>query len=380
MKRLLALAAAASVSVIAFAEIQPERMGVIQTLPETYPPHWIIVQDSAFFHMSDGKFIVIDADSDDSAARFKGMFNASFIAQFQQAKTRPEMYVAETFHSRGNRGVRTDVLTIYDKTTLAPAGEVVLPARRVSGIPTEYYVQLVDDEKFALIFNFSPATSVSVVDIEAREFMAEIPTPGCALAYPMAGRAFASLCADGSMLSVQINEDGGQASSHRTEPFFDAANDPLMEKATIIDGVGYFPTFLGNVYPVDLTGSTPDIRESWSLVADEEGGWRPGGLQVTGSDADGRLYVLMHPQGGDGSHKAPGAEVWVFDPTKKRRVQRIELAVPAISIAVTRDEDPLLVATNINLEVDVYRAADGKHQRTIGGFGQETPFMLYGAR
>ncbi|MCP4300593.1 MAG: hypothetical protein GY783_08415, partial [Gammaproteobacteria bacterium] len=146
MKRLLALAAAASVSVIAFAEIQPERMGVIQTLPETYPPHWIIVQDSAFFHMSDGKFIVIDADSDDSAARFKGMFNASFIAQFQQAKTRPEMYVAETFHSRGNRGVRTDVLTIYDKTTLAPAGEVVLPARRVSGIPTEYYVQLVDDE------------------------------------------------------------------------------------------------------------------------------------------------------------------------------------------------------------------------------------------
>ncbi|MCP5093806.1 MAG: amine dehydrogenase, partial [Gammaproteobacteria bacterium] len=188
-----------------------------------------------------------------------GMLNASFIAQFHQAKTRPEMYVAETFHSRGNRGVRTDVLTIYDKTTLAPTGEVVVPAKRVSGMPTEYHLQLVDNERIALIYNFTPATSVSVVDIEAREFLAEIPIPGCALVYPMAGRAFASVCADGSMLSVQIDEDGGQASSHRTEPFFDAANDPLMEKATIIDGLGYFPTFLGNVYPVDLNGSTPDI-------------------------------------------------------------------------------------------------------------------------
>ncbi len=378
MKKLLLLAVA--VSVTAYAEIRPETMGVIQTLPSTYPPHWVIVQDSAFFHMSDGKFIVIDADSDDPAARFKGMLNASFIAQFHQAKTRPEMYVAETFHSRGNRGVRTDVLTIYDKTTLAPVDEVIVPAKRVSAIPTEYYLQLVDDEKLALIFNFSPATSVSVVDIEAREFLAEIPTPGCALAYPMAGRAFASLCADGSMLSIQIDEDGGQASSHRTEPFFDAANDPLMEKATIIDGLGYFPTFLGNVYPVDLNGSTPDIGKPWSLVGEEEGGWRPGGLQLTGSDADGRLYVLMHPQGNDGSHKAPGVEVWVFDPKKKRRVQRIELAVPAISIAVTRDNAPLLVATNINLEVDVYSVSNGEYLRTIGDFGQETPFMLYGAQ
>ncbi|MCP5093748.1 MAG: methylamine dehydrogenase, partial [Gammaproteobacteria bacterium] len=157
-------------------------------------------------------------------------------------------------------------------------------------------------------------------------------------------------------------------------------NDPLMEKATIIDGLGYFPTFLGNVYPVDLNGSTPDIGKPWSLVGEEEGGWRPGGLQLTGSDADGRLYVLMHPQGNDGSHKAPGVEVWVFDPKKKRRVQRIELAVPAISIAVTRDNDPLLVATNINLEVDVYSVSNGEYLRTIGDFGQETPFMLYGAQ
>lgn len=378
MQKLLLLLLAIGCS--AFAEIQPETMGVIRTLPETYPPHWIIVQDSAFFHMSDGKFIVIDADSDDSAARFKGFLNASFIAQFHQAKTKPELYVVETFHSRGNRGVRTDVLTIFDKSTLTPTGEVVVPAKRVSGMPTDYHLQLVDDERIALIYNFTPATSVSVVDIEAREFLGEIPIPGCALVYPMAGRAFASLCADGSMLSVQIDDEGGQGSSHRTEPFFDADSDPLMEKATIIDGVGYFPTFLGDVYPVDLNGSKPDIGKPWSLVGEEEGDWRPGGLQLTGSDADGRLYVLMHPQGYDGSHKDPGVEVWIYDTKKKRRVQRIELAAPAISVAVTRDEDALLVATNINLEIDVYSVLSGEHLRTIGDFGQETPFMLHGAQ
>ena len=378
MQKLLLLLLAIGCS--AFAEVQPETMGVIRTLPETYPPHWIIVQDSTFFHMSDGKFIVIDADSDDSAARFKGFLNASFIAQFHQARTKPELYVAETFHSRGNRGVRTDVLTIFDKSTLTPKGEVVVPAKRVSGMPTDFHLQLVDDERIALIYNFTPATSVSVVDIEAREFLGEIPIPGCALVYPMAGRAFASLCSDGSMLSVQIDDDGGQGSSHRTEPFFDADSDPLMEKATIIDGVGYFPTFLGNVYPVDLSGSKPDIGRPWSLVGEEEGDWRPGGLQLTGRDADGRLYVLMHPQGYDGSHKDPGVEVWIFDTKKKRRVQRIELATPAISVAVTRDEDALLVATNINLEIDVYSVLSGEHLRTIGDFGQETPFMLHGAQ
>lgn len=377
MKKILVLFGL--MSAVALAEIQPEPMGVVNTLPETYPPHWIIVQDGSFFHMSDGKFIVLDADSDDAPSRFKGMFNGSFIAQFYQAKTKPEMYVVETFHSRGNRGTRTDVLTIYDKRTLAPIDEVVIPAKRMSAMPTEYYLQLVDDESLALVYNFTPATSVSVIDVANREFLSEIPIPGCALVYPMAGRAFASLCADGSMLSVQIDENGAQAVSSRTAPFFDAANDPLMEKAAIISGVAYFPSFLGNVYPVDLNGPTPIVQEPWSLIGDKKGGWRPGGLSLTGSDLDGRLYVLMHPDGYDGSHKDPGTEIWVFDPELKERLRRIDLKRPALTIELTRDDRPLLVATNINLEVDVYDVVSGEHLRTIGNFGQETPFLLHGA-
>jgi len=377
MKRLPLLVVLAASS--AFGQISPEPTGVVRTLPADYPDHWIIAQDASFFHMSDGKFIVVDADSDDPAARMKGMFNAGFIAQFYQAKLKPEFYILETYRSRGTRGERTDVLTIYDKTTLAPTGEVVIPPKRLSGMPTHYNLQLVDDERTALVYNFTPATSVSVVDMVNREFQSEIPIPGCSLVYPMAGRAFASLCTDGTMIGVQIGDGGMQASMSKTDVFFDANNDPVMEKAAIIDGVAYFPTFLGRVIPVDLGGSEPVVGEAWSLLGKGDDGWRPGGIQVTGVDDAGRMYVMMHPDGYEGSHKDPGTEVWVYDVDAKERVQRIELQMPLISMGMTIGDDPYLVGTNVDLQVDVYRAATGEYLRTLSGFGEETVLMLHGA-
>ena len=244
-------------------------------------------------------------------------------------------------------------------------------------MPTEYNLQMIDDERLALVYNFTPAQSISVVDVEAREFLAEIPTPGCAFVYPMRGRKFATLCGDGTMLRVELDENGQQESAERTEPFFDADDNPVMEKAALIDGYAYFPTFWGEVIPVDLRRDMPRPEEPWSLIGTEEGGWRPGGLQMSGKDSDDHLYVLMHPDGYDGSHKDPGIEVWVFDVDRERRINRIGLQLPAISFAITKDDDPLLVATNINLEI-VYDVRSGSHLRTIGNFGQETPFMLYG--
>jgi methylamine dehydrogenase heavy chain len=363
----------------AFGQLQPEPTGRIESLPASYPESWILLQDGAFFHMLNGKVIVVDAASDDSAGRVKGMFNTSFIAQFYQLKSRPEIVIAETFMSRGNRGERTDVLTIYDKTSLAPTGEIVIPPKRFSAMPTNYNLQMLDDEKIGLVYNFTPATSVTVVDMIQREYLTEIPIPGCSLVYPMAGRAFASLCTDGSMLSVQLDQDGNQASSSRTAVFFDANNDPLMEKAAMIDGIAYFPTFLGRVVPVDLTGTEPKVGEEWSLIGNEAGGWRPGGLALTATDSSGRMYVLMHPDGYEGSHKDPGVEVWVFDVKTRRRVDRIELGMPAISIGLTRGDKPMLVATNIELEIDVYDVASGEFQRTLNDTGAQTPFLLHGA-
>jgi len=371
---LLILLAASS----AFGQIQPEPTGVIETLPDSYPPHWILLQDGAFFHMLNGKIIVVDADSDDPEQRVKGMVDASFIAQFYQAKSRPEMYIAESFFARGSRGERTDVISIVDKTSLTQTGEIVIPPKRISGMPTNYHLQAVDDESILLAYNFTPATSVSVVDIVNREFLTEIPIPGCSLVYPMAGRAFASLCTDGSMLGVRLDGEGNQASTSRTDVFFDANNDPVMEKPALIDGVAYFPTFLGRVIPVDLSGDSPEVGDEWSLIGEGDEGWRPGGLQVTGADAAGRLYVLMHPEGYEGSHKDPGIEIWVFDVESRSRIDRIALELPAITFGLTNDDAPLLITTNINLEVDVYDIGSGDYLRTLSGTGAQTPFLIHG--
>jgi methylamine dehydrogenase heavy chain len=181
------------------------------------------------------------------------------------------------------------------------------------------------------------------------------------------------------MMSVQIDEDGNQASTSRTDVFFDANNDPVMEKAAIIDDVAYFPTFLGRVIPVDLSGDQPVVGNEWSLLGDGDDGWRPGGIQVTGSDSGGRLYVMMHPEGYEGSHKDPGVEIWVFDVGSRSRVDRIALELPALTFGLTNDDEPLLLTTNINLEVDVYDVASGEYQRTLSGTGAQTPFLIHGA-
>ena len=360
------------------ADIKPEPLGVIEALPESWPAHWIIAQDGSFFHMSNGKFIVLDAGSDDQHERYKGMFNGSFIAQFYQGTASPHLYIVESYHSRGNRGDRTDVLTIYDKANLSPVAEVVIPPKRSSNMPTNFNLQLIDNDKIALVYNFTPAQSVSVIDIEKREFVGEVPIPGCALVYPMAGRSFASLCGDGTMYSVALDADGKQASSYRTGKFFEPDEHPVMEKAAVYKNTIYFPTFFGDIVSVDVSGDKPVVKDRWSLVEGVEGGWRPGGISVIAVDSRGNLFVMMHPDGTDGSHKSPGFEIWVADPKSRKVLRRMAMTTPVLSIDVTRD-DELLVGTTVEMNIDVYNANTGELLRTLSDFGQETPFLLHGA-
>jgi len=263
-------------------------------------------------------------------------------------------------------------------------GEVKLPGgKRANTMPQIYGMQLIDDERLLLLFNLSPATSVSVVDIVAREVLGEIDISGCALIYPTGERGFSSLCSDGSMHTVQLDTNGQELERHRTPPFFDVETAPLFEKPAIIGGIAYFPGFHGNVQPIDLRAAKPVVQEPWSLLGEEDraGGWRPGGWQLLTADADkGHIYILMHPEGYNGSHKDGGPEVWVFDVQQRQRLRRITLQTWGISLALTRGERPYLLVTNAEMNIDVYRAADGGHVHTLADFGQETPFVIHATR
>ncbi len=55
--------------------------------------------------------------------------------------------------------------------------------------------------------------------------------------------------------------------------------------------------------------------------------------------------------------------------------------MPGLSIALTRDsENPLLIVTTVEMKLDVYDAGSGELLRTISGYSEQTPILVYGAR
>ena len=364
-----------------WAEFVPEPHGVIASLPAEYPEHWAIIHDASFFHMLEGKYIVVDPLAQDVGAQLKGMMTGSFMAGFAQSAERGEHYVVESFFSRGGRGgERTDVVTIWDRQSLAVSGEVILPGgKKLQSMPQKYSVQLVDGGRLLLVYNFTPAASVTVVDLDKRVVVDEVQIAGCALAFPVGQRGFMSLCSDGGYLANTLDAAGKSSGSVRGKPFFDAIEDPLFAKPVVSGGIAHFPSFLGNVVSVDVSGDVPVIGNSWSLFSEAERseGWRPGGWQLTAGDDNGMMYVLMHPEGRRGSHKDGGSEVWIYDLEQRQRVSRVALETWGVSLATTRGSEPLMLVTNAEMKIDVYRGGKFVHALAVE---TSTPFLVHPAK
>ena len=349
----------------------------VQELPQSWPASWILVHDMNFTSLLDGRVVVIDTAGD--THNLKGVVPAAQFGNFVAARTRPEIYVAETFYSRLTRGERTDAITIYDRTTLVPKGEIVLPGgKRGQFVSTRNSFQLVNDEKWALVFNFTPASSVTIVDLQARKILGDIDLPGCSMIYPVGQRSFATLCADGTMTTLGLAADGKLASTTTSKPFNNIDKDPMFMMPAVVGNMAWFVTFQGNVRGVDMAGPVAAEKSFFALgTADGASpAWRPGGWQVASADIAGHLYVLMSPNGKEGSHKDGGSEVWVVDPVSKKRLQRIKLEAPGISIEVTREAQPTLVVARADGILDVYDAGTGKLKKTLGGGIAISPFTM----
>lgn len=360
------------------SELEIEETGYSEVLPSSIPPSYIFAHDLNFYSILDGSVNVIDVSAD--THEFKGMINAAQMASFAQSKRRNELYVSETYYSRGTHGEKTDVFTIYDAETLEIKDEIILPGgKRGQSVIQKGSLQLIDDESKALIFNFTPASSISVIDLDAREIEAEIPTPGCALTFPLSGSAFATLCGDGTVASFIL--DGTDVSQTTSEVFNDLDDDAMFMKSARIGNIRYFPTFTGNIRPIDVSGQQARPLEPWSLVteAERQGNWRPSGWQIVTAQPDGNLFVLMQEKGREGSHKEGGSEIWVFDTTSKQKVRTITLEKGGLSIEATKGADGFLVVTNLEMGLDVY-SLDGDLIRTILVSDTATPFLLHAAK
>jgi methylamine dehydrogenase heavy chain len=347
----------------------------VATLPVPASKHWVWVNDFVFPHMADGMAYLIDGDS----GRYLGTLSTGFgFAHLLLSRDGKVIYSPETYFSRGTRGKRTDVVTLYDPGTLEATGEIAIPPKRASNMPMIANQVLTDDERFLLIYNFNPAQSVTVVDTKLRKFVREIETPGCALIYPTGPRSFFSVCGDGS-LSLVVLDDSGAAHQRRTQPLFDMARDPITEKPVRIGNVWYFVSFAGRIYPLHAGAQQASMGPSWWLTSDSErkAAWRPGGLQqLAANPQKSRLYAIVH-RGGVETHKDPGKDVWVYDVSTQQRVQQFVLKNLATSIQLSSDTQPLLYSISLErTDLDIYDAASGKLLRSVDHIGTTPTVMV----
>lgn len=364
------------------AEFTPEAIGRVESVPSPHPAHWLVVHDLAFNHMREGKLFIVDPAGSGLGDQLRGILSADFIAGFLTSAKRREHYVIESFHARGGRGgQRTDVVSIYDQATLSVVAEVIIPAKRLTGMPNRFAVALIDNDRFLLVYNFTPSQSISVVDLEQRSFLGEIATPGCAFAIPTGERGFSGLCSDGGMLTVRLDAAGAVADTSRTAPFNDIENDAMFEKPAISGGMAYFPTFTGNVVPIDLSGAVPAVGQAWSLTtaAERASGWRPGGAWPAVADDDGNLYVLMHADGAEGTHKNGGDQVWVFDAARGVRKDTIVLDHWGIALSLSGAVSPPLIVTTLEGGIDLYDTGSGNLLKTLA-IETATPLLVHGMR
>lgn len=355
--------------------LEPETLRVLQ-LPSDPSPHRVYVHDVNFDSMIDGRSYVVDGDTGEMLGMLSTGYGGAGLVVGPENRA---LYSIETYYSRGSRGDRTDVVTIYDPSTLAPVAEVEIPPKRAMTMPMTGGNRLTDDGRFLLVFNLTPATSVTVVNVEARKVVGEIETPGCALIYPGPDRRFVMLCGNGSLLEVELDPSGAVERKERSQRFFDPESDLLTEKAVRRGNTWYFISFAGHVYPVNLSEGL-DFEEPWPL-ADEAAraeNWLPGGLQPAAMHAGrGHLYVLMH-QGGPGSHKDPGSEVWVVNVASRSLVKRLPLAQPATSVQVSQDDEPLMYTIFIAVRgLEIYDGTSGEHVRTVPEIGLTPTLILH---
>lgn len=370
---ILALAAAVCAPE-AGAQLPADPEGSVEQVGQP-SPHWVWVNDMAFFAFPDGKAFLVDGDR----GKMLGMLSTGFsFTSVLVPKAGGVIYAPEIYFSRGSRGTRTDVVTLYDAAHLTPLAEIEIPPKRASVMPMPGAQALTDDDRFLLIYNFTPAQSVTVVDTRSRKFVGEIETSGCALAYPTGARSFFSICGDGALLETKLTEEGTLERRDRTAAFIDVLKDPLSEKGVRRGDTWLFASFEGVIHPLQTTANGIQARPTWPLFTREELAqhWRTGGLQhLAVHAASGRLFAIVH-QGGTETHKDLGERIWVYDLTSHRKVQSISTRNKVGSIQISQDAQPLLFACSIESNrLDVYDATSGQYLRSVDSLGL-TPTLL----
>jgi len=360
---------------VAFAGLPTEHAGVAVLKPDN--GHRLYIVDKfPPAHGIDSRIHVIDGDT----FAILGQMSNGHFGSFALSADRKTLFDATTFFSRGDHGTRTDVVEYYDTSTLIPRSETLLSGKRA--MTNQYSVFLVEsaESKYLLVQNATPATSVSIIDLSKKAVLSEIATAGCFgifAASKVPGR-FSSLCGDGTALTVDFDAHGKETGRRRSGALFDPDRDALFITGVKMGDRTLFVSFLGNVHSIDFSGDMATQDSPWTFIDPREQAahWRPGGYgNIAYSPFNGQLYVGMHPNGFEGSHKNPAEEIWKVDVARHQVTGRVK-SDGANYLQVSKEAHPLLFS--VNVKEDIPGSVTRYDGDTLQVLGTSKPDLLEG--
>ena len=342
------------------AQMAPEEVGV-SVFPEP-TDSWFLIKSRAGSYIFDG-----------ATGEMQGLISHDwYTTAVVTDMGRKEAYLLESFYSRSVRGTRDDVLTVVDMNDLSAKAEIDIPDKTAT-LSFRNHIGLLGDGRHVVIFNMTPAQSVSIVDVIDREFVGEISTPGCAIIMPTGTDAFMMMCGDGTLQYIRIDADGAEVARARSKPFFVVDEDPVIDKPMRTTEGWVMISYEGLAYQVVVEKGKMKISEPWSLLSEDDKAekWRPGGDQPFSVHREsGLLYVLMH-QGEADTHYEPGTEIWVFDLERKKRTGRLSMGSDenegntASHILVSQESEPTLYVFDKERKLQIYDGILFRLLRTI---------------
>ncbi|EKO3561362.1 amine dehydrogenase [Vibrio fluvialis] len=316
----------------AATQFKPEHVSVKKEI-KPGPNVFIIDQSWAGSSM----ITVIGADNLEA----KGNISTGLIAQFGLSKDKKSLYTASVYPKRIVWGDIDAVVQKFAVNSLSLDKEIESSPKMAQAAAYVNTFQTSATDKYAFVQNATPAASVSVVDIASGKALLEIPTPGCWGIYASQDdNKFSSACGDGTFSTYVITKDAKNYTAHKSEKIFDTDDDALFITAQRDGSKLMFTSFKGNMYVLNDTGETVTLADKFNYTKDIEGNWLPGGYEVIGYNQPNKLmFVTMHPDGKEGSHKDGAQEIWGVSMDSHKVVTRIEAEEP-ISLAVSQTKAP----------------------------------------
>ena len=289
---------------------------------------------------------IYDADT----GKMKGQVEVPSLGNLSLDPKGRYYYVAETIWTKIDRGVRQDMVTLWDAASLKWVSDIPIPGRLLGGTALSNFT-VSSDGALGYVYTLQPSSSVQVVDLQGHKLLQTVQLPGCAAVFPSGLQDASALCANGSLATISIS--GGKGRVSHTAPFFSPGEDPVFDLVAMdrSKNTALFISYTGKVYTAAL-GDSPRFAPPWSLQVAAgmreavnkplDVSWLPGGRQPFAINrVTGRLYVLMH-MGEQWSQKAPGEEVWVVDVATHKVIARHPLESKISGIQVSQEAQPLL--------------------------------------